>query len=282
MNKMTLDHIEFYITNVCNLTCQNCRSFNNYKFSGSYKFDKENTKAWADKVHFKNIGIIGGEPTFHTNMEEWIAGIREAWPTSTLWLFSNGTRLSKFRNLHDILAKYNCNLQVSIHGHNLRELVSDELFLTFGECEILPIVKDEKQGVITSIWLKSSKGVTIEVQNAASFQDVSFVNVNFGLPKSDPVKAHDSCRIRRCHHMVDGKIYKCSVAGVLPSFLKQQNKSTDHLPPTNSIDVDSVTQELLDNLKNPMPFCAVCPESNKHVPIISILKKDMKFSKDTA
>jgi hypothetical protein len=280
MNKLYIDHVEFYITNVCNLTCNNCRSFNNYKFSGSYQFDRTNTMAWAKKMYIEDIAIQGGEPTLHPNLEEWISGLREAWPTSKMKLFTNGTRMSKSQNLHNILAKYNCDLQISVHSIGLRSLIADEILSTFGECEISTIVKTQPYGVVNNVWLKTKKGVVIDLQNGGTFQDICFVDANFNLRKSDPIKAHDSCAIKYCHPMIDGKLYKCSITGVLPEFLKQQNKNTDHLLPTNGIDVESVTQEQLDNLKNPMDFCTVCPESNKYVPTTSILKKDLKFSKD--
>lgn len=282
MSTLHIDHIEFYITNVCNLTCHNCRSFNNYKFSGAYQFDRENILAWSKKLYIEDIAIIGGEPTLHPNLEEWISGVREAWPTSKLRLFTNGTHMSKFRNLHNLLSTYNCDLQISVHSFELRNLISDEIFLTFGECEILPIVENQVFGVVNNLWLKTSKGVMIDLQNGNSLQEICFVDSDFNLRKSHPIKAHNSCKIRGCHHMVDGKIYKCAITGVLPEFLKQKNKNTDHLLPTNGIDVESVTQDLLDNLKNPMDFCTVCPETNRYVPITSILKKDLKFNKDSA
>lgn len=39
-----LDYMEFYITNVCNLTCTGCNRFNNYKFKGFQRWteDKHN------------------------------------------------------------------------------------------------------------------------------------------------------------------------------------------------------------------------------------------------
>ena len=34
-----LDYCEFYITNVCNLSCNGCNRFNNYKFRGFQRWE---------------------------------------------------------------------------------------------------------------------------------------------------------------------------------------------------------------------------------------------------
>ena len=59
-----LPRVEFYITNVCNLNCDNCNRFNNFAFSGHYRWaDYESSfKEWSKIIDFPEIAIIGGEP----------------------------------------------------------------------------------------------------------------------------------------------------------------------------------------------------------------------------
>jgi organic radical activating enzyme len=273
MSKLFLRNIEFYITNVCNLSCDNCRSFNNYKFSGHYKFDAEATQAWADKLDISDIAIIGGEPAYHPDLSSWIIGLRRSWPKSNLNLISNGTKLSFIKNLHNLLADNNCKLTISTHGYHLRSQIAQEIFSAFGSCEVLPIESSKKFGVVNSVFLKTKLGVTIDLQNGNSFQKICFVDSRFNLHNSDAEKAHSTCAIRECHHMIDYKIYKCSVVGLLPSFLKQQKQTTDHLLPYHGIDVDSVTQDVLDQLKSSIPHCKICPEANEQKPIVSVIKR---------
>ena len=44
-----LNYMEFYITNVCNLTCTGCNRFNNYKFKGFQRWAdyKEEYTQWS-------------------------------------------------------------------------------------------------------------------------------------------------------------------------------------------------------------------------------------------
>lgn len=281
MSKLHLDHIEFYITNVCNLTCTNCRSFNNFKFSGHYEYNQELVQAWANKVDIDTIAILGGEPVFHPNLSAWIFGIRQAWPNAKLTLITNGTRLSQVKDLHQILASTNCTLSISSHGYNLRKTIAEEMFTAFGACEVLPIELSNIFGIVNTVSFRTSLGVRINLQNGNSLQDICFTDSKFTLRKSDPAKAHDACAIKYCHHMIDYKIYKCSVLGLLPSFLKQQNANLEQLQSYDGIDIDSVTQESLDKLKQPLPHCSVCPESNEYKPIISMFKKDLKSNRDS-
>lgn len=281
MQKLKLDHIEFYITNVCNLACDNCRSFNNYKFTGHYEFDLSLTQQWASKVDIDSIAIIGGEPCYHPDLQSWITGLRQAWPSARLNLISNGTKLSLVKNLHEVLSENKCSLSISSHGYNLREVIAEELFKSFGACEVLPIKMSTAWNLVNSVCFKSKLGVDIYLQNGNNFQDICFVDSKFNLYSSNADAAHSSCAIKFCHHMIDYKIYKCSVVGLLPDFLKQQNLTTDHLQSYIGIDVDSVTQTKLDALKNSMPNCSICPEANVQKPIVSVLKKHAKINKDT-
>ena len=75
MPKINLRYAEFYVTNVCNLACDNCNRFNNMDFKGKYDFDVEQYREWAEKLDIHRIAILGGEPTYHPNLGSWIEGI---------------------------------------------------------------------------------------------------------------------------------------------------------------------------------------------------------------
>ena len=265
MKSIFLPLLEFYITNVCNLTCEHCRSFNNFKFTGFYEYNQENIDKWAEKIDIKHYSVIGGEPTLHPRLEQWLRGLRQAWPNSVAELITNGTHLSKVKNLHHMLAEYDYELQISIHGHNLRELIAKEIFLAFGECEIKAIESNR-------LWLRTKKGVKIDLQNGEFFQEGIFTNGELKLYDSDPNKAFRNC-LKSCNHMIGDKIYKCAVLGLLPEFLRQQGKTVTHSLSYQGVDVDAFDRETLHHLSNPVPHCSICPESPKFVKMDSVEKK---------
>ena len=91
------------------------------------------------------------------------------------------------------------------------------------------------------------------------------------LNRSDPVKAIEVCYVRRCHHFIRGKLYKCGPVGVLPEFIKQfavditdqeQELLTSYRPAEHTWDNKDMTK-FIENLANiePIPQCTFCPET---------------------
>lgn len=273
MSKIYLESLEFYITNVCNLTCETCRTFSNYNFSGHFEFDQTAMQKWADKVDIGHIEILGGEPLLHPRLATWVNGITKLWPEADTWITTNGTRLSKVRGLHELLYENKCKLKISAHGNNLRETIAREIFLTFGACEVLSVNKHSHFGCINSISFLSKLGVKIELQNGNHLQDICFVDKKFNLRRSDPVAAHENCGIRNCHHMIDNKIFKCSVLGLLPRFFEQKGLDVNQIRPYRGLEAEEVTPLAIKNLEKAVPHCSICPESNQYRPIISNFKK---------
>lgn len=141
MNKSTipshLPRIEFYITNVCNLNCDNCNRLNNYSFTGHqlWKDYADIYTSWAEKVTFDSISILGGEPTLNPSLLEWIKGLRKLWPDSELRITTNGTRLPFIWNtLYPVLLEYNASVSITTHNRDRHKeieeyLLNSEIFL---------------------------------------------------------------------------------------------------------------------------------------------------------
>ena len=103
MSKYVFDRLEFYITNVCNLTCDGCNRYNNYKFSGFWPWEEAEPvlRAWAEKIDVKHPVILGGEPLLHPDIVKWITGLREIFPNySGVQVQSNGTRIDCVKGLY--------------------------------------------------------------------------------------------------------------------------------------------------------------------------------------
>jgi organic radical activating enzyme len=122
MKKVVKEKIEFYITNVCNLNCDNCNRLNNYYFSGhEYWSDYCDVyQQWSDLVDFEEITILGGEPTLNPSLLEWINGLRRLWPKAKINLLTNGSRLKYWfdRGLFNALSESNINLEVCLHNRD--------------------------------------------------------------------------------------------------------------------------------------------------------------------
>lgn len=138
-----LPRVEFYITNVCNLNCDNCNRFNNFAFEGHYRWSdhEPSYQQWAKIIDFRSISILGGEPFANPDLKNWILGIRRLWPDSDLQIITNGTYLSLDKEIYDIIASDSKNIEIEISGHNWQTF--DDIFnsirawLSPGHTEVL-------------------------------------------------------------------------------------------------------------------------------------------------
>jgi organic radical activating enzyme len=117
--KHRLNYAEIYITNVCNLSCTHCQSFNNFAFKGHQLWDDyQNEYAnLSTRIEFDRLQIIGGEPTLNPDFEKWVTGISNLWPNSKLEISTNGSRPDKLNdNIYQILSKNNGLVWLTCHN----------------------------------------------------------------------------------------------------------------------------------------------------------------------
>jgi len=128
--KPVIPYSEFYITNVCNLNCEQCNRFNNYHFTGHQKWADyaEEYKQWAEKVELNYITILGGEPLLNPDVNNWIKGISDIWPCSPIEITTNGTRLLHAKKLYETLVGRKAFLHIGVHNKDkFDEMISTVL-----------------------------------------------------------------------------------------------------------------------------------------------------------
>jgi uncharacterized Fe-S cluster-containing radical SAM superfamily protein len=260
MTKPTLNYAEFYITNVCNLTCPQCNRFNDRKFKGHYKFNLEKYQKWADVLDIKRCSILGGEPTLNPNLADWIRGVHSCWPNTTGELTTNGTRLQTSPGLAVALAESNWTVCISVHNDLMREHVLNEINQTFGYCQFVDFMFYDD--VVYGLRLISQDGIKFEITNGANFHNNVFQDGLFQLHNSDADRAHEFCTMKNCHHFIDGKLYKCGVVYLLPEYFKQIGREVPELyTQYKPLEIEDLTHESLNNLTNQsIPQCQFCPE----------------------
>ena len=262
-NKPIIKYSEFYITNVCNLTCQGCNRFNNFNFKGRHEFDKKLYQPWANKVDLKKFCILGGEPTLHPKLKDWMIGLAELWPNANKYITTNGTYWPSW--IEKVAKKYRYTIIVNLHGEtngSLNKLVLEKLKHSFGPLETKKQVK--KMG---GLYLKSRLGVKLELFKTtdgfhkSAIKDESTLEVY----DSNPEKAHKLCDMKKCHHFIDGKLWKCGVVKLLPEFLRQKNKTPhelfDKYSPLGHEDIDQ--KKINDLTENAIDQCRFCSDNKK-------------------
>ena len=275
-----IDRLEFYITNVCNLTCSGCNRYNNYKFSGweSWAEAEPVLTEWAKKIDIRHPVILGGEPLLNPDIVAWIQGINRLWPNhSGVQVQSNGTRLDRVAGLYDVL-QYGNWIGISLHADEHRE----PLFARIRNFLKAPITETENPNdPIGSRW----QFVDVNKKYIHVWMNDHFVQSNiierptgrFGLYNSNPDRAHENCTFRRFrnYHMIRGRIYKCGPVALMPEFDDQYQfdisaEDRELLRSYRGLGVDEFDTrgaEFLDNIDRVIPQCKFCPESYEYRPI---------------
>jgi sulfatase maturation enzyme AslB (radical SAM superfamily) len=277
-----IDRLEFYITNVCNLTCSGCNRYNNYKFSGHWTWAEAEPvlTRWAEKIEVRHPVILGGEPLLNPDIVAWINGIRRLWPRlGGVQVQSNGTRLDITRGLYEALDPDVGNwIGISLHAEEHKEPLFERIrnFLKH------PITETENptDPVGSKYQFVDVNKNYVHVWSNDTFVQSNIIeqaNGRFGLYNSNPDVAHENCTYRRFknYHMINGRIYKCGPVALMPQFDDQY--SFDLSDEDRAImrgyrglgvdEYDTRGQEFLDTIDRVVPQCKFCPESYDYKPI---------------
>ena len=279
--------IEFYITNVCNLTCKNCNRFNNFNFRGWQKWqDYEHEYAqWAQNLKFDFITILGGEPLLNPTILEWCQGIRRLWPESSIHLVTNGYHMNKVAGLYETIRDNKILLSVTLHNEHEESFIYGEVdkFLDGGKEKS----RNEEKGYIHFEDRQLPMGVWTQ-------KDYEFVTSalyktpdnKFSLHNSDPHIAHDHCTFAngKTYHFVRGKLYKCGPVALFPEFDSQHSldisdsdrQLINSYEPFSAEDFAQRSDEILEKIDQPLPQCKFCPENYETSQIFATRKGSAK------
>jgi len=286
-----LPYMEFYITNVCNLACDDCNRFNNHEFRGHYLWNDyaETYRKWSEHVRFQKIAIMGGEPLLNPSVCDWVDGINRLW-NRRVQIMSNGTRLNQVPGLYERLVKfreendfYRPNwIGVSIHNHNDTERYFDEI-RQFLQGPVTYYHRDDADNQNSChTWgaahaFVDSNGMRVHVWDYTSFYPaaVSRNQANqFRVHNTDPELAHQHCGFVKfkCHHFMAGKIYKCAPVALFPEFdcqhgfdISADDRELMHSYPALTLDRAAEANNFFQNIDQVIPQCKFCPDHNQTV-----------------
>jgi organic radical activating enzyme len=293
--RILLDRLEFYITNVCNLTCNGCNRYNNYHFKGWTSWDEwaEDLERWSKYIDVRHPVILGGEPLMNRDIVKWVNGLRKLWPDhSGVQIQSNGTRIDRVRGLYDVLDPKEGNwIGISIHNPDDKEEIFSRIrnFLTHPIRETAdknhPIGSDfqfyDANNTYVHAWM-SNKFVQ---SNIIELDDGTFTVYNH----DNPERAHEICTFRRFknYHWINGRIYKCGPAALMPEFdrqhhfdISEEDRAIMHGYRGLSVDeFDERGHDFLAHIDDMIPQCKFCPQDYDYKPItFSDRKKNWRIS----
>jgi organic radical activating enzyme len=274
--KIHINKVEFYITNVCNLTCEYCNRFNNLNFKGWQKWNDyaEIYSKWSELLEIQKVVILGGEPLLNPTICDWSTGLRSTWGQE-VQILSNGTRINHVEGLYDTLKqipKQN-TIWLSVMIHNMNEI--DQIV---GEVEKFlkaPVKKiiGKENNLYQASLLLTDDFVQIPVWITDSFEQNAIIkdaDNRWTLHNSNPEVAHSGCSFvdNKSYHFIRGKLYKCGPVALLPELDQQLNLAINDddrqllnsYQPLTLENFDSYHEEFFKKLDDPIPQCKFCPD----------------------
>lgn len=289
MSKIKLDKVEFYITNVCNLTCDECNRFNNFSFKGWQRWqDYEATYAeWNSRLDIRQLVILGGEPLLNPSICEWITGINRVF-SQGVQILTNGTRINQVSGLYQALTGINIRgrsniLSVVIHNLNDTDWFLGEI-CKFLQEPIKKIVGEENNPFGSAYLFIDKNGVQIPVYPVTDFVKSAIINNGdkLTLHNSDPEIAHGVCSfaLNKNYHFIRGNLYKCGPVALLPEFDQQigldisdqDRELLNSYQPLTIQNFQTYHQEFFQHLDDPIPQCKFCPSQSDNYKIWAITK----------
>jgi organic radical activating enzyme len=247
--------VEFYITNVCNLTCRGCNRLNNYNFKGHQRWADHAVayEAWSHRLDLPRITIIGGEPTLNPDLELWAKNLRRLWPQAVIMIQTNGTyQRPEHLTFWD---KYRVGFGLSLHD---------------------PATANE----LKAKW----RNYAGEIEAFVFHQSTVIKHSNyFTLHTSDPIQAFNSCDMKHDHTMYQGMLYKCPAMSNLPDFDKQFDLRLDDRQrsllyayrPLSADCPEEQLQNFLSTKDQHIPQCEFCPQNLRWHTALGDIKENL-------
>jgi hypothetical protein len=260
MTKFQLPFVEMQVTQVCNLSCLGCSNYADLKHTGYLKWSegRREISQWLDRMDIGDFGIMGGEPLINPELKQWITGLRELLPTSTIRFSTNGELLDKHLDVLETAHEAgNFVFKITAHQHSERvEAVIEKIFNMY---------KWEPVFEFGIYRFKTGNNLRFQVNRPQTFLKYYKNDYANMMPyHSDPKESFEICMQQRCPLMFEGRMYKCSTLGGLDQTLKRFKITDPAWDPYRSywITPGSSHKEVEIFLKNygkPHAVCAMCP-----------------------
>lgn len=264
---MNLPFVETMITQACNIGCLGCTNYSDLRHSGfvPWQQGQRDIEAWLTRIKIDEFGIIGGEPLINPEWRQWLLGLRELLPQAQLRFTTNGLLLDRAPDMINILQEVgNLVFKITVHVHDPRlESNIDEILRSF---TWTPVTEHGIQRLL------GPNRVRFQINRPTQFLKTYRNNYSDMMPwDSDPEESFRICCQRTCPLLYQGRIYKCSTAGLLKdTLLRHGNPNFEHWVPyldqgIGLQDSNHALKEFCDNFGRAQSICGQCPQDARGI-----------------
>lgn len=198
-----IDALEIHLVHSCNLTCESCSHYSNQGHEGVVSLaDAERwMRLWNERVSPRTFSLLGGEPTIHPQLPEFVSLTRAHWPEAKLQLVTNGFLLHRHPRLPQALADDpNACIALSIH-HTSSEY----------RARLMPVM------ALLVDWTRRY-GVRVECRPSHTNWTRRYKGFGAAMQPFDddrPRRSWENCPAKFCMQLFQGKLWKCPAVAYL-------------------------------------------------------------------
>lgn len=241
--------LEIHLSHSCNLQCDGCQHFTDYKLGGNVPFEIGSTwiQNWSQRVRPARFKLLGGEPLLNPDVDLYLIFARKCWPDTRLILTTNGLLLPKMtdRFAHAVRLS-GAVVYVSKHSTEPEYLKKLERGIDWLIEKNLSFNVDS--GALSG-WYRGYLG---HGNDARPFDD--------GKPR----QSWEVCHAKYCMQLFDGRIWKCAPVAYWDLFSKKfpgVNKAAwQKFFDYGGVGLNADDSELAAFLwRQDEPICGLCP-----------------------
>lgn len=259
--KHRLEFLEIMAINACNLKCHGCTTFSDLHHKGYVPWcdAKQWLQNWIKRIELDAVGIIGGEPLIHPQINDYLIGLREILPNAQIRFVTNGLLLDKHWEIIELLNLLgNSVLKITYHLSNTKlDSIIDRVFNSYQWQPINEYNIDR--------WVNEC-GMRFQINKPSVFFKTFKNSYNDMMPHdNNPVDAFEICVQKKCPILLNGKIWKCGTSALTPQILERfDNPNLNMWKPymiqglTDSCS-DVELQQFVNNFGKPNAICRQCP-----------------------
>jgi len=248
--KLEIKHLEIHVAHACNLACESCSHYSNYRHEGVVSLEDADRwmAAWSARILPGTFSLVGGEPTIHPRLADFVRLARSHWPDSHLRLVTNGFFLHKHPELPRVLqGDDKARIYLSIHhdAPAYRDALrpNEELLRRWQREHGVQVHAYDSFGH----WRRVYRGAGAAMQ---PYKD--------GRPRD----SWQHCNAKDCPQLFEAKIWKCSPLAYLRMQHAKVGLSSEwkpylDYPPLEAGCSDDQLREFFD--REDEPYCNMCP-----------------------
>lgn len=248
---VSLEVLEIHVAHTCNLSCASCSHYSQHHLGGIISLNELNewSSSWNKRIRPTQLALLGGEPTLHPKLSDFIIQTKNLWPSSQLVLKTNGFFLYRHSALRRVLTETETLLEINFHS-NQSEYISkfSEILVHIQDwTDVAIFFRDSSGGTGYKNWTQRYKGIGSSMK---PFTD--------GNPRESWMK----CPAKHAVTLFESRLWKCPPIAYLRLLPKYFPLSKDWDPYLSYQGLNSSCSESELKLflsRQEETICGMCP-----------------------